>query len=100
MHLLALAMGVLVASTVRLASGASVPAGTTTIADPSLGDDGLVCIPFEDPRCCVDQPVCQCDDGTFYDANPNPAGLQRLCAPPIGEGYGDVPESLPGWCCV
>ncbi|KAI4862062.1 hypothetical protein F4820DRAFT_451373 [Hypoxylon rubiginosum] len=58
------------------------------------------CFPFEDPHCCVDRPVCECVNGTFYSANPQQVnGTHSLCGPPGNVTYGEDTGSIPGFCC-
>ncbi|KAI0179247.1 hypothetical protein GGR52DRAFT_570138 [Hypoxylon sp. FL1284] len=58
------------------------------------------CFPFEDPDCCVDMPVCQCANGTFYSTNPQYAnGTSSLCGPPGNVTLGGDTSSIPGFCC-
>ncbi|KAK7989392.1 hypothetical protein PG989_009707 [Apiospora arundinis] len=54
------------------------------------------CIPFEDPGCCVNKAVCQCNDGMFWPlrVDQNTTG----CNPPGMGVYGDATK-IPGWCC-
>ncbi|KAL7623237.1 hypothetical protein AAE478_006918 [Parahypoxylon ruwenzoriense] len=63
-------------------------------------DVDAVCVPFEDPHCCVDRAVCECQNGTFYSLNPRHFnGTYQLCAPPGNVTYGEDTSSIPGWCC-
>ncbi|KAI6082570.1 hypothetical protein F4821DRAFT_281568 [Hypoxylon rubiginosum] len=58
------------------------------------------CFPFEDPHCCVDRPVCECNNGTFYSANLQQANQTgSLCGPPGNITYGYDTSSIPGFCC-
>ncbi|KAI1778168.1 hypothetical protein F4818DRAFT_438340 [Hypoxylon cercidicola] len=48
------------------------------------------CFPFEDPHCCVNRPVCECANGTFYSANPQRVNeTTSLCGPPGNITYGE-----------
>ncbi|KAI0383240.1 hypothetical protein F5Y04DRAFT_278946 [Hypomontagnella monticulosa] len=58
------------------------------------------CVPFEDPHCCVTQPVCECLNGTFFSVNTiRVNGTSSLCGPPGNVTYGHDTSSIPGWCC-
>ncbi|KAI1380717.1 hypothetical protein F4677DRAFT_195547 [Hypoxylon crocopeplum] len=58
------------------------------------------CIPFEDPHCCVDAPVCECRNGTFFSMNPRRInGTYSLCGPPGNVTLGEDTSNIPGWCC-
>ncbi|KAI2606496.1 uncharacterized protein GGS25DRAFT_501534 [Hypoxylon fragiforme] len=62
------------------------------------------CVPFEDPHCCIDRPVCECRNGglpgTFFSMNPiRINGTSSICGPPGNETLGDDATGIPGWCC-
>ncbi|KAI0024326.1 hypothetical protein F4780DRAFT_776138 [Xylariomycetidae sp. FL0641] len=56
------------------------------------------CFPFADPYCCINHPVCQCNNGTFFGTNEGHDGGD-LCDPPGSLRYGDDSSALPGFCC-
>ncbi|KAI1443521.1 hypothetical protein F5Y02DRAFT_420008 [Annulohypoxylon stygium] len=63
-------------------------------------DTNAQCIPFEDPHCCVDFPVCECRNGTFFNVNPTRLnGTDLFCAPPGNVTFGQGVSGIPGWCC-
>ncbi|KAI1211660.1 uncharacterized protein F4807DRAFT_397849 [Annulohypoxylon truncatum] len=63
-------------------------------------DANVQCIPFEDPHCCVDFPVCECRNGTFFNVNPRRLnGTDLFCVPPGNVTFGQDTSSIPGWCC-
>ncbi|KAI1104772.1 hypothetical protein F4804DRAFT_332033 [Jackrogersella minutella] len=63
-------------------------------------EGNVKCIPFEDPHCCVDVPVCECRNGTFFSTNPKQLnGTDLFCVPPGNVTFGQDTSSIPGWCC-
>ncbi|KAI1087363.1 hypothetical protein F5B19DRAFT_497450 [Rostrohypoxylon terebratum] len=63
-------------------------------------DVNTQCVPFEDPHCCVDFPVCQCRNGTFFNVNPKSLnGTNLFCTPPGNVTFGQAVSGIPGWCC-
>ncbi|KAI1847025.1 hypothetical protein JX265_006779 [Neoarthrinium moseri] len=58
------------------------------------GDSG--CYIYEDPDCCINYGVCECQDGHFYQVNQANGGYN--CQPPWGYLASSV-SGLPGACC-
>ncbi|KAK8138804.1 hypothetical protein PG984_002184 [Apiospora sp. TS-2023a] len=78
-----------------LRSAVALPSTAPTVL-PEANSTHPRCIPFENPKCCVNMAVCQCNDGIFYSLRDNTNAT--LCNPPGTVAYDDVSD-IPGWCC-
>ncbi|KAI0468087.1 hypothetical protein F4859DRAFT_517283 [Xylaria cf. heliscus] len=97
----ALGIRLLVESSATTPNLAVIPRfpNTTGIADnPDITSHVLPCFPFEDPDCCIDYAVCECNNGTFFAINKQ-YGAASLCNPPSPFIYGNDISSIPGSCC-
>lgn len=101
-----------------LRSAVALPSTAPTVL-PEATSAHPRCIPFEDPKCCINMAVCQCNDGKWrlFVFNPFFVALTgtkhddlgiyyslrddrntTLCNPPGTMAYDDV-SNIPGWCC-